>query len=81
MRTTLVVNDPIYRRARQQAQRRKVPLSHLMNQALDLYLAELEGEATEPAPPAPELPSFRMGVPTVDINDRDALLQCMEGPA
>jgi len=69
MRTTLVVEDPIYRRARRQAQRRKVPLSSLMNQALDQYLTELE--AAPPAPPssAAALPAFSMGTPAVDVND------------
>jgi hypothetical protein len=57
-----------------------VPLSCLTNQALDRYLTELEGEAARSAPPAPELPAFRMGVPSVDVNDRDALLRCLDEP-
>ena len=78
MRTTFVVEDPIYRRARRQAERRKVPLSSLMNQALDQYLTELETTPPNPAPTAPDLPTFSMGSPTVDVNDRDALFRRME---
>jgi hypothetical protein len=57
-----------------------MPLSRLMNQALDRYLTELEGEAAQSPPPPPELPAFRMGMPAVDVNDRDALLRRMEEP-
>lgn len=74
MKTTLVIDDSVMERLRVEAARRRVTLSSLVDAALRRLLDERQGAAD-----LPPLPSFDGGKPSVDIADRDALYQAMEG--
>lgn len=75
MKTTLVIDDQVMARLRQEAARQGRTLSELVESALRLLLdaPQPEGDALAP------LPSFRGGRLLVDVADRDALYQAMEG--
>ena len=75
MRTTLVIPDAVYERAKKQARAHGRSVSALVTEALDLRLNEIE--VPRGAPPF-VIPSWDMGVPFVDVNDRDALYRAME---
>jgi len=75
MKTTLVIDDGIVQRLRQEAARSGRTMSELVEAALRMML-------DRPAPSAAELetlPSFDGGGTLVDIGDRDALYGAMEG--
>ena len=75
MKTTLNIDDTVMERLRREAARRGRTMSELVEAALRLFLAS---SRRRPAP-LPELPSFDSGGALVDIADRDALYQAMEG--
>jgi hypothetical protein len=68
MTTTLEIADDLMARLREEAARRNVPVSELVEAALRLFL---DGRREEAGPPP--LPTFRGGRPLVDISDREAL--------
>jgi Ribbon-helix-helix protein, copG family len=74
MKTTLNIDDSVMNLLKQEAARRGCTMSELVESALRLLL-----EAKEPPRPVPPLPSFRSGGSLVEIADRDALYQAMEG--
>ena len=74
MKTTLVIDDGIMIRLREEAARQGRTLSELVEAALRLML-ERRDEPQE----LPPLPSFHGGRPLVDVADREALYQAMEG--
>jgi hypothetical protein len=76
MKTTLIINDRIMLRLKQEAARTGKTLSELVEAALRSMLDHQEKSAPEKLPP---LPTFRGGPPLVEISDRDALYQAMEG--
>lgn len=74
MKTTLVIDDTIMAWLREEAARRDKTISELVESALRLMLE------TEPTPEElPPLPRFDSGGAYVDIADREALYQAMEG--
>jgi len=75
MKTTLVIDDQVMARLRQEAARQGRTLSELVEAALRLLLEAREPKAGTLAP----LPTFRGGRLLVDVADRDALYQAMEG--
>ena len=75
MKTTLVIDDGVMRRLREEAARRGTTISSLVEAALRA-LPDRSGEA---AGELPELPAFDLGRPAVDVADREALYQAMEG--
>ncbi len=75
MKTTLVIDDEIMRRLKAEAARRGTTISNLVESALRAMLEE----RADGAPELPPLPSFDLGRPSVDVADRDALFQAMEG--
>ena len=75
MKTTLNIDDTVMERLRREAARRGSTMSELVEAALRLFLAR---SRRRPAP-LPELPSFDGGGALVDVADRDALYQAMEG--
>jgi hypothetical protein len=77
MRTTLVIPDPVYERARQRAREQGCQLSQFVTESLTCRLLEIEAAAAMTKEPL-RLPSFSMGVPKVDVADRDALERAME---
>ena len=75
MKTTLVIDDGVMKRLRQEAARKGTTISALVEAALRLFL-ENRSRAAASLPP---LPSFDGGGAFVDIADRDALYRAMEG--
>ncbi|HEX2252241.1 MAG TPA: ribbon-helix-helix protein, CopG family [Thermoanaerobaculia bacterium] len=74
MKTTLIIDDGVMRRLKEEAARQRRTISELVEAALRRML--------ECPPPhqadLPELPSFAGGKPRVDVADRDALYRLME---
>lgn len=74
MKTTLNIDDGVMVRLREEAARRGTTLSALVEAALRLLLEQAPSRADLPA-----LPSFDGGGAMVDLADREALYQAMEG--
>lgn len=74
MKTTLNIDDTVMRRLKREAARQKRTMSDLVETALrNLFRSQ-----SKPAELSP-LPRFESGGALVDIADRDALYQAMEG--
>ena len=74
MRTTLIIDDGVMRRLKAEAARQKRTLTALVDEALRSHLDRRPTARQMPAP----LPTFSSR-PLVDVSDRDALYQAMEG--
>ena len=74
MKTTLNIDDSVMARLKKEAARRGCTMSELVESALRLLLTSKETPRS-----IPSLPVFRSGGPLVDIADRDALYDAMEG--
>jgi hypothetical protein len=74
VKTTLKIEDSVMRRLKKEAFRRGCTMSELVESALRLLL-----QTEKPRKKPPPLPSFKSGGPLVDVADRDALYQAMEG--
>jgi plasmid stability protein len=74
MKTTLNIDDSVMALLRREAARQGRTMSELVESALRLMLRRQKRR--EDIPP---LPAFRSGGHLVDIADRDALYQAMEG--
>jgi len=74
MKTTLNIDNSIMSRLKQEAVRRGCTMSELVESALRLLF-----QSQKSRPELPPLPTFKSGGSFVDIADRDALYQAMEG--
>ncbi|MBM4182943.1 MAG: ribbon-helix-helix protein, CopG family [Gemmatimonadetes bacterium] len=74
MKTTLVIEDSVMLRLKEESARTGKTMSELVEVALRRLLQE-PGTAPPPAP----LPSFDSGGALVDVADREALYGAMEG--
>ncbi len=74
---TLSISDSIVRRLREEAARRGITLSELVEEGLRRVLAKA-ASTDDPPDTLPPLPTWRGGEPLVDISDRDALYRVME---
>ncbi|MGH6903937.1 MAG: DUF6364 family protein [Geminicoccaceae bacterium] len=74
MKTTLSIDDTVMAQLKREAARQGRTMSELVETALR-NLFRSQKEAAELSP----LPSFHSGGAVVDIADRDALYQAMEG--
>lgn len=74
MKTTLVIDDQVMKRLRQEAVRQGRTLSELVEAALRRFLSR-----KPPEPELPPLPAYEGQGAAVDIADRDALYELMEG--
>lgn len=74
MKTTLVIDDRVLARLRQEAARRRGTISGLVEAAPRQFLERKETRA-----PLPPLPALDSGGAYIDITDREALYQAMEG--
>lgn len=75
MKTTLNIDDRVMARLRREAARRGCTMSALVESALRLLLQPAREEPSDQVP----LPTFRSGGHLVDVADREALHQVMEG--
>ena len=74
VKTTLKIDDSVMMRLKKEAVRRGCTMSELVESALRLLL-----QSEKSSKKIPSLPTFKSGGPLVDIADRDALYQAMEG--
>jgi len=74
MKTTLNIDDTVMAELRREAARQGRTMSELVETALRLLLRSQRKRGT-----VPPLPSFQGGRELVDIADRNALYQAMEG--
>ena len=75
MKTTLVIDETIMSRLREEAARQGKTISELVEAALRLFLQPRKRKRQPPRP----LPTANLGGALVDIADREALYQAMEG--
>ena len=74
MKTTLNIDDTVMAQLKREAVRQKRTMSDLVETALrNLFHRQQTSSETSP------LPTFQSGGSFVDIGDRDALYQAMEG--
>jgi hypothetical protein len=74
MKTTLNIDDTVMAELKREAARQGRTMSEMVETALRLLLLSQRKRGTVPA-----LPKFRSGGTLVDIADREALYQAMEG--
>ena len=74
MRTTLIIDEGVMRRLKAEAARQKRTLSDLVDEALRGHL-DRRPSTRQASPPLPTFSSRAL----VDVSDRDALYQAMEG--
>jgi hypothetical protein len=74
MKTTLNIDDKLMIELKREAARQRKTMSELVETALRLLL-----QAPRKRNTLPTLPTFRSGGALVDIADREALYQAMEG--
>jgi Arc/MetJ family transcription regulator len=74
MKTTLNIDDAVITELKREAARQGRTMSEMVETALRLLLRSPRKRGTLPV-----LPSFRSGGALVDVGDRDALYQAMEG--
>ncbi len=75
MKTTLNVDDAVMAELRREAARQGRTMSEMVETALRLLLRAQRKRGA----PLPPLPTFHSGGELVDIADRDALYEAMEG--
>jgi Arc/MetJ family transcription regulator len=75
-KTMLNIDDEVMRALKQEAARQGLTMSELVETALRRLLRPKRHEQNK----LPPIPTFRGGEYLVDIADRDALYEAMEGP-
>jgi hypothetical protein len=76
MKTTLNIDDTVMNQLKREAARQQRTMSELVETALrSLFREQKQKKATD----LPALPVFHSGGALVDVADRDALYQAMEG--
>ena len=78
MKTTLIIDDALMRRLKAFAAMQGTTLSAVVGDFLRRGLQKATTPASAPRRKR-ELPSFNMGKPLVDVSDRAALDQAMDG--
>ena len=74
MKTTLNIDDTVMAQLKREAARQERTMSELVEMALRLLFRSKRKREDLPL-----LPTFQSGGPLVDVADRDALYQAMEG--
>ena len=77
MKTTFDIDDTVMQELREEAARRKVSVSALVEAGLRRVLVEGKPDDGQPAA-LPPLPTWRSGGFRVDIDSREALYRAME---
>ena len=75
MRTTLIIDDAVFRQLKKLAAEQNRPLSQVTQDVLQRGLKEAKAPARHKAV---ELPTFSLGRPRVDIADRDQLYDVLD---
>ena len=78
MRTTLVIKDPVYKRARKCAREKGVRLSALVTEATEEFLSRMQSGKKAVREPMVRLKPFAMGGAQADIDNREELCRKME---
>ena len=78
MRTTLIIPDPVFKRAKAVARQRGKNFSNFVSDAITVELENLTGGGPGNGATYRVTP-ISMGQPRVDLSDRDALLRVMDG--
>ena len=78
MRTTLIIPDAVFKRAKTVARQRGKNLSQFVSEAITLEIENLAGGVPGAEKPYCVTP-ISMGKPLVDISDRDVLQRVMDG--
>lgn len=76
MRTTLVIPDAVYRRAKEAAKKQGRTLSEFFSESAEIMLAKEQRPARKKT--EYRIRAVAMGVPKVDLNDREAVYRAME---
>ena len=79
MRTTVRLDEALMERARQEAERRGVTLTSLIEQGLQLVLRRPLRRSPREAVSLPECRATGGVLPGVDLNDSSSLLDRLEG--
>ena len=79
MKTTLNIDESVMQRLREEAARRGVTMSALVEAGLRRVLAEPEEPPRGQREPLPPLPTWNSGGHLVDISNRDELYRVMDG--
>jgi hypothetical protein len=79
MRTTVRLDDALLDRARQEAARRGVTLTSLIEQGLQLVLRRPLKRSERPRVQLPECRAGGGVLPGIDLDDSDALFDRLEG--
>jgi hypothetical protein len=74
MKTTLNIDDSVMERLKREAARQRRTMSELVESALRLLF-----QMRRKQPDLPPLPSFKSGGALVEVADRQALYEAMEG--
>jgi hypothetical protein len=74
MKTTLNIDDTVMAQLKREAARQGRTMSELVETALRMFFKPRKTSAE-----LPPLPTFRSGGAIIDVADRDALYQAMEG--
>ena len=73
MKTTLVIDDQVMKRLKQEAARQNRTISELVESALRAFL-----KPAKRSPKLPPLPTFNSGGHLVDISNRDELYKVLD---
>ena len=79
MKTTLSIDDRVMRQLREEAARRRMTISALVEAALRRILAETS-HGLEKGHARPVLPTWRSGGALVDVSNRAELYSAMDEP-
>jgi len=78
MRTTLVISDPVYERARKAAREKGIRLSALITEATEDFLQRSLMATNGGRRSLVRLKPLSMGVPHVNVDNREELYRKME---
>jgi hypothetical protein len=73
MKVTLVIDDRLHHRLREEAARRRTSISRVVEDALIGMLDAAQASTSKPS----DLPAADLGASRVDVSDRDALERAM----
>lgn len=76
MKTTLNIDDGVYSRLKAKAAQEGRTVSDLVDAAIRMLLERPSASRKK----LPALPAFKMGAANVDVSDRDALFDAIDGP-